>query len=37
MKPPKAVGGAIEIAAIARREEFFWIERKHFYPAELND
>jgi hypothetical protein len=37
MKQPKIVGGPIEIAAITKHEGFRWIQRKHFYPAGLND
>jgi len=36
MKQPKAVGGPIEIAIITKHEGFRWVQRKHFYPAELN-
>jgi len=36
MKQPKAVGGPIEIAVITKHEGFRWVQRKHFYPAELN-
>jgi hypothetical protein len=36
-KQPKTVGGPIEIAAIIKHEGFRWIQRKHFYPAGLND
>ncbi|MET1084063.1 MAG: hypothetical protein ABWY12_13605 [Burkholderiales bacterium] len=32
----KTVGGPIEIAAITKHEGFKWIERRHFYPPELN-
>ena len=32
----KTVGGPIEIAAITKHEGFRWIERRHFYPPELN-
>lgn len=35
-RPQKTVGGPIEIAAITKHEGFKWIQRKHFYPAELN-
>jgi hypothetical protein len=28
--------GPIEIAAITKHEGFKWIERRHFYPPELN-
>jgi 20S proteasome alpha/beta subunit len=37
VKQPKAVGGPIEIAVITKHEGFRWVQRKHFYPAELND
>ena len=30
------VGGPIEVAAITRHEGFKWINRKHYYSAELN-
>jgi hypothetical protein len=33
---PKTVGGPVEIAAITKHEGFRWVQRKHFYPAELN-
>ncbi len=33
---PQVVGGPIEIAAITKHEGFKWIQRKHFYGAELN-
>jgi hypothetical protein len=32
----KTVGGPIEIAAITKHEGFKWVQRKHFFPAELN-
>ena len=32
----KTVGGAVEIAAITKHEGFKWVQRKHFYPYELN-
>lgn len=35
-KQPKTVGGPIEIAVITKHEGFRWVQRKHFYPAELN-
>lgn len=31
-----SVGGPIEIAAITRHEGFKWVQRKHFFPADLN-
>lgn len=34
--PNKTVGGPIEIAAITKHEGFRWVQRKHFYPPELN-
>ena len=37
VKQPKTVGGPIVIAAITKHEGFRWIQRKHFYPKELND
>lgn len=30
------VGGPIDIAGISRHEGFKWIQRKHYYPADLN-
>jgi hypothetical protein len=33
---PKTVGGPVEIAAITKHEGFRWIQRKHFYPHDLN-
>jgi hypothetical protein len=33
---PKSVGGAVEIAAITKHEGFRWVQRKNFYPADLN-
>lgn len=33
---PKSVGGAVEIAAITKHEGFRWVQRRHFYPANLN-
>lgn len=33
---PKTVGGPIEIASITKHEGFRWVQRKHFYPKELN-
>ena len=35
-RPNKTVGGPIEIAAIMKHEGFKWVQRKHFYPPELN-
>lgn len=32
----KTVGGPVEIAAITKHEGFKWVQRKHFYPHELN-
>jgi len=32
----KTVGGQTEIAAITKHEGFRWVERKHFYPPEIN-
>lgn len=34
--PNKTVGGPIEIAAITKHEGFRWVQRKHFYPPQLN-
>jgi hypothetical protein len=31
-----SVGGPIEIAALTRHEGFKWVQRKHFFRAELN-
>jgi hypothetical protein len=33
---PKTVGGIVEIAAITKHEGFRWVQRKHFFKAELN-
>lgn len=33
---PDIVGGPVEIASISKHEGFKWIQRKHFYPPELN-
>ncbi len=30
------VAGPIDLAAITKHEQFKWVRRKHFYPAELN-
>jgi hypothetical protein len=30
------VGGPVDVAGISRHEGFKWIERKHYYPPELN-
>ena len=30
------VGGKTDVAAITKHEGFKWVERKHYYPAELN-
>lgn len=30
------VGGPIEVAAVTKHEGFKWVQRKHYYPAELN-
>ncbi|MGG7604616.1 hypothetical protein [Massilia sp. BKSP1R2A-1] len=35
-RPNKTVGGPIEIAAITKHEGFRWVQRKHFYPKDLN-
>jgi hypothetical protein len=31
-----SVGGPVEIAAITKHEGFKWVQRKHFFPADLN-
>jgi hypothetical protein len=31
-----SVGGPIEIAALTKHEGFKWVQRKHYYPPELN-
>jgi hypothetical protein len=31
-----SVGGAIDIATVTRHEGFKWVQRKFYYPAELN-
>jgi hypothetical protein len=36
LRQPKIVGGAVEIAAITKHEGFCWVQRRHFYTAELN-
>lgn len=33
---PDTVGGEVEVAGINRHEGFRWINRKHYYPVELN-
>ncbi len=33
---PDTVGGMVKIAGINRHEGFRWVNRKHYYPAELN-
>jgi len=30
------VGGPVDVAAISRHEGFKWVQRKHYYPPELN-
>lgn len=30
------VGGPVELAALTKHEGFKWVQRKHYYPAELN-
>lgn len=30
------VGGPVEVAALTKHEGFRWVERKHYYPAQLN-
>ena len=30
------VGGPTDIAAITKHEGFKWVQRKHYFPAELN-
>jgi hypothetical protein len=32
----ETIGGPIDIAAITKHEGFKWVERKHYYTAELN-
>jgi hypothetical protein len=32
----KSVGGPVEIAAITKHEGFKWVQRKHFFPLDLN-
>jgi hypothetical protein len=32
----ETIGGPIDIAAITKHEGFKWVERKHYYAAELN-
>jgi len=32
----KTVGGPTEVATITKHEGFRWVQRKHFYPAALN-
>jgi hypothetical protein len=36
IKRAKTVGGAVEIAAITKHEGFKWVQRKHFFPHDLN-
>ena len=36
LQQPKTVGGSIEIAAITKHEGFKWVQRRHFYPAQIN-
>jgi hypothetical protein len=36
IKRVKTVGGPVEIAAITKYEGFKWVQRKHFFPADLN-
>lgn len=33
---PDTVGGEVEVAGINRHEGFRWVNRKHYYPPELN-
>ncbi|MGH6793036.1 MAG: hypothetical protein ACRECF_09920 [Methyloceanibacter sp.] len=33
---PPIVGGPIEVAAVTKHEGFKWVQRKHYYSAELN-
>lgn len=33
---PNTVGGSIDLAAITRHEGFKWVNRKHYFPSELN-
>lgn len=30
------VGGPVDVAAISKHEGFKWVQRKHYYPSELN-
>jgi hypothetical protein len=32
----KTVGGPTEIAAITKHEGFKWVQRKHFFPRDVN-
>ncbi len=36
VRRPKTVGGPTEVATITKHEGFQWVQRKHFYPAALN-
>jgi len=33
---PPTVGGPVEVAAITKHEGFKWVERKHYFTAQLN-
>jgi hypothetical protein len=33
---PDTVGGVVEVAGINRHEGFRWVNRKHYYPSDLN-
>ncbi len=33
---PDLVGGSVDVAGISRHEGFKWINRKHYYPSDLN-
>ena len=32
----ETVGGPIDVALISKGDGFVWIQRKHYFPAELN-
>lgn len=33
---PDTVGGPVDVAGITRHEGFKWVQRKHYYPSDLN-
>ncbi|MDE0000257.1 MAG: hypothetical protein OXQ89_21140 [Rhodospirillaceae bacterium] len=33
----ETVGGPVDVAVISKGDGFVWIERKHYFPKELND